>query len=80
MYSGFIREIDGVGRIVVPMQFRKELGLTAPGSKLELFSDGKQIICRKATKYCIFCKSETDLTEFEGQYICKCCVDKIKAE
>lgn len=80
MFSGFIREIDGVGRIVVPMQLRKELGLTAPGSKLELFSDGKQIICKKAVKNCIFCKSESELTEFEGQYICKTCLEKIKAE
>lgn len=80
MYSGFVREIDCVGRIVIPMQFRKELGLTAPGSKVELFSDGKQIICRKAIDYCVFCKSETDLTEFEGQCICKSCIDKIKAE
>ena len=80
MFSGFIREIDGVGRIVVPMQIRKELGLIAPGSKLELFSDGKQIICRKAVKDCIFCKSESELTEFEGQYICKTCLEKIKAE
>ena len=80
MFSGFIREIDGVGRIVVPMQLRKELGLTAPGSKLELFSDGKQIICKKAVKNCVFCKSESDLTEFEGQYICKTFLEKIKAE
>ncbi len=80
MYSGFIREIDSVGRIVIPMQLRKELGLTAPGSKLELFSDGKQILCKKAVDACIFCKSEGDLVEFEGQFICKTCLEKIKAE
>ena len=41
MFTGFIREIDSVGRIVIPMQLRKELGLLEPGSKLEMFSDGK---------------------------------------
>ena len=54
MYAGFIRQIDSVGRIVVPMQLRKELGLLEPGSKLELFSDGKQIIARKAVNDCVF--------------------------
>lgn len=80
MYSGFIREIDSVGRIVIPMQLRKELGLTAQGSKVEMFCDGKQILCKKAVDACIFCKAEADLTEFEGHYVCKTCLDKLKAE
>ncbi len=80
MFSGFIREIDSVGRIVLPMQLRKELGLTAPGSKVEMFSDGKQIICKKAVADCVFCKAENDLVEFEGKHICKACLDKLKAE
>jgi len=80
MFSGFIREIDSVGRIVIPMQLRKELGLVETGSKLELFSDGKQIIAKKAIANCIFCKAEADLVEFEGKYICKTCLERLKAE
>ena len=80
MFTGFIREIDSVGRIVIPMQLRKELGLLEPGSKLEMFSDGKQIIAKKAVDNCIFFKSESDLIEFEGKSICKTCLEKIKAE
>ncbi|MBQ6267011.1 MAG: AbrB/MazE/SpoVT family DNA-binding domain-containing protein [Clostridia bacterium] len=78
MFSGFIREIDSVGRIVIPMQIRKELGLIERGSKVELFSDGKQILCRKAVESCVFCKGEADLVEFEGKCICKNCLAKIK--
>lgn len=80
MYTGFIREIDGVGRIVIPMQLRKELGLLEPGSKLELFSDGKQIIAKKAVETCIFCSSEDELIEFDGKFICRTCLEKLKAE
>ena len=47
MFAGFIREIDSVGRVVIPMQIRKELGLVEYGSKVELFSDGKQIIVKR---------------------------------
>ena len=71
MYAGFIREIDNVGRIVIPKQLRKELGILEPGSKLELFCDGTQIICKKAVKDCIFCKANDELTEFEGKYMKK---------
>ncbi|MBO5410563.1 MAG: AbrB/MazE/SpoVT family DNA-binding domain-containing protein [Clostridia bacterium] len=80
MFAGFIREIDAVGRIVLPMQIRKELGIVERGSKVELFSDGKQIIVKKAIDNCVFCKAETELCEFEGKYICSTCLEKIKAE
>ena len=80
MYAGFIREIDSVGRIVIPMQLRKELGLLEPGSKLELFCDGKQIVAKKAVKDCVFCSSNDELTELDGKYICRTCLDKLKGE
>lgn len=75
---GFVREIDSVGRIVIPMQLRKEFNIVEQGSKVELFSDGKQIILKKAVDCCVFCKSEADLLEVDGNYICKTCLDKIK--
>lgn len=78
VFSGFVREIDSVGRIVIPMQLRKELGIVERGSKVEMFSDGKQIILKKAVSDCIFCKSEENLVEFEGKFICKACLDKLK--
>ena len=80
MFAGFIREIDSVGRVVIPMQIRKELGLVEYGSKVEMFSDGKQIIVKKAVNDCVFCKAESELIEFEGKFICASCLEKLKAE
>lgn len=80
MFTGFVREIDSVGRIVIPMQLRKKLNIVEKGSKVELFSDGDQIILKKAVEDCIFCKAEEELTEFEGKFICKACLDKLKSE
>ena len=79
MFSGFIREIDSVGRVVIPMQIRRELVIVNPGSKVEMFSDGKQILVKKAVPDCIFCKSSEDLTMFEGKCVCKNCIEKLKA-
>ncbi len=78
LFAGFIREIDSVGRVVIPMQLRKELGMVEKGSKVEMFSDGKQIVLKKAVEDCIFCKAETDLIEFESKFICKACLEKIR--
>ena len=80
MYGGFTRIMDEIGRIVIPKQIRKELGIVEKGSRVEMFSDGKQVILRKAIADCIFCKSEEELTEFEGKFICKACLDKLKSE
>ena len=67
MFSGFIREIDSVGRVVIPMQIRRELGIVNPGSKVEMFSDGKQILVKKAVPDCIFCKSSEQKLHREAQ-------------
>jgi transcriptional pleiotropic regulator of transition state genes len=80
MFTGFVREIDSVGRVVIPMQLRKELNIVEKGSKVEMFSDGKQIILKKAIGSCIFCEAEEELAEFEGKFICKTCLEKLKAE
>ncbi len=74
----FIREVDSVGRIVIPMQLRKEFNIVEQGSKVELSSDGKQIVLKKAADCCAFCKSGNDLTEFDGNFICRPCLDKLK--
>ena len=44
-----------------------------------MFSDGKQILVKKAIPDCIFCKSSDDLTMFEGKCVCKNCIEKLKA-
>ena len=80
MYGGFIREIDKIGRIVIPKQLRKELGVDTPGSIIEMFFDGKQIILKKAIARCAFCESDANLKEFEGKYICTFCLEKLKTE
>lgn len=79
MFSGFIREIDSVGRVVIPMQLRKELGIVERGSAVEMFSDGKQIILKKAVPTCLMCGAEEDLVEVDGKYICKVCLEKLKS-
>lgn len=78
--KGFIREIDKVGRIVLPMQIRKTLGIDGDGVKLSVTTDGHSIIVKKLSDYCALCGSSRGLTEFNSKHICKRCIAKIKEE
>lgn len=76
--TGFEREIDCVGRVVIPKQLRRELDIEQTGSKVIIYSEGNQIVIKKAQESCIFCVSEADLTDFQGKKICGSCIKKLK--
>lgn len=74
---GIVRKIDETGRIVLPKDFRRRLGLEPNTDAVELFADGDQIIIRKYTTRCIFCGSVEDNVEFCGQRVCKDCSSRL---
>lgn len=76
---GIVRAIDSAGRIVLPIEIRKELDLINSDSKVEILAKGNEIILKKYAPSCIFCHSADELIEFNGQKICKKCVAKISA-
>lgn len=74
---GIVRAIDSVGRVVLPIEMRKELDLVNDESKIEIVARGNEIILKKYAPSCIFCHSDDNLIEFNGQKICKACAEKI---
>lgn len=44
--TGIVRKIDNLGRVVVPMELRRVLGI-AEKDPVEIFVEGEQIILRK---------------------------------
>jgi len=74
---GIVRNVDFAGRIVLPIEIRKELDLMGEDSKVEIIARGNEIVLKKYAPSCIFCHSEKDLVEFNGQKICGDCAEKI---
>lgn len=74
---GIVRSVDLAGRIVLPIEIRKELDLMSEGSKVEILAKGNEITLRKYAPSCIFCHGTNDLIEFKGQKICRQCAKKI---
>ena len=44
--TGIVRKIDELGRVVIPVELRRSLGLATEDS-LEVFTDGDYIILRR---------------------------------
>ncbi|MBR2591279.1 MAG: AbrB/MazE/SpoVT family DNA-binding domain-containing protein [Clostridia bacterium] len=71
--TGIVRPLDAVGRIVLPMEIRKKLGITERNDALEIYTEGDKIILKKYAPNCVFCGSEKDVISFKGKNICKKC-------
>lgn len=75
---GMVRKIDDLGRIVLPMELRRQFGVS-PRDALEIYTDDDKIILKKYEPACIFCGDASGIVNFEGRNICPNCAKKIGA-
>jgi transcriptional pleiotropic regulator of transition state genes len=74
--TGIIRKIDELGRVVIPMEMRRAMGIE-DGDSFEIFVDGEHIVFSKYTPFCLFCGNSDGVIELHGKKICKACRDEI---
>ena len=58
--TGIVRKVDELGRIVLPIELRRTLGIEEK-DRIEIFVDGESIILRKYQPACIFCDNAKDI-------------------
>lgn len=75
--TGIVRNIDELGRIVIPKEIRKINDLSE-GEAIEIFVDGNSIILKKYSKNCIFCGCKKEIVEYKDKSICKKCLSEIQ--
>lgn len=68
--------LDIAGRLVIPKDFRRALGLEIGDSVLLEIDDGK-IIVKKAEQSCVFCGKTSGLKSYMGKTVCEDCIKKI---
>jgi transcriptional pleiotropic regulator of transition state genes len=73
-----VRHIDELGRIVIPIEIRKRLGL-AEKDPVEISLRGETIMLAKAQTVCLFCGREDQLEEHRGRPVCRVCIREIAA-
>jgi len=75
--TGIVRKVDDLGRVVLPIELRRTLGIDIK-DPLEIYVDGAQVILKKYEPTCIFCGEGKDIKSFDGKNICPSCIKKIK--
>ncbi len=68
--TGLVRRIDDLGRIVIPMELRRQMDLNDKDS-LEIFVEKEMIILKKYVPCDIFTGSMDNLVEYKGKKISK---------
>ena len=71
--TGIVRKVDELGRIVLPIELRRTLGIEEK-DRIEIFVDGESIILRKYQPACIFCDNAKDIINDKGKSICPDCI------
>ena len=61
--TGIVRQLDELGRIVLPREMRKTLGMEER-DPLEIWADGNTIVLRKFRVGCVFCGSGKQVRRF----------------
>ena len=72
--TGIVRQLDEVGRIVLPIEIRKNFDLN-PHDPVEIFVDEEKIILRKHAPACIFCNNADDVIFYHGKLVCRGCIE-----
>ncbi|MGG3471529.1 AbrB/MazE/SpoVT family DNA-binding domain-containing protein [Neobacillus pocheonensis] len=71
--TGIVREVDELGRVVLPMELRRTMGIGRKDA-VEISVEGNWVVIQPYKQFCHFCGSDKDISPFKGKYICETCV------
>ena len=77
--TGIVRKVDELGRIVLPIELRRTLGIEEKDA-LEIYVEGSSVVLRKYAPSCIFCDDASEVVNFKGKNICPKCLAELKAQ
>ena len=68
--TGIVRKVDELGRIVLPIELRRTLGIDEKDA-LEIYVDQEKL--KKYEPACVFCGNASDNQLFHGKNVCREC-------
>lgn len=74
--TGIVRVVDGLGRIVIPIELRRNLGIDEKDS-LEIYVEDDRIMLKKYSPACTFCSNASGITVFKNKNICRDCLEEL---
>jgi len=77
--TGVVRKVDELGRIVIPIELRRTMGIEEKDA-LEIYVDNEKIILKKYEPACIFCGNAEDVVNYKGKNLCKNCLTELNKQ
>jgi transcriptional pleiotropic regulator of transition state genes len=74
--TGIIRNLDELGRIVIPIEIRKRFGLTER-DPLEISVKDQTILLSRPKTSCVFCGKTRGVQVHRGQGVCGACLSEL---
>lgn len=71
-----VRKIDELGRIVLPLEMRRDMELKE-GVEVAMVLDGGKIILSKESPSCTFCGDTGELQELSHKHVCQTCMARL---
>jgi transcriptional pleiotropic regulator of transition state genes len=76
--TGIVRKVDDLGRIVIPMELRRTLGIRVK-DPIAIFVEGDRIILTKHKDACVICgATDPEMADVKGRRVCESCVAAIR--
>lgn len=73
---GIARKIDALGRVVIPAELRRDLGLSV-GDLVEMWGEADHLVLARVQQRCVIDGSTEELREFRGKLVCGDCVRQL---
>jgi len=70
--TSIVRKVDELGRVVIPIQLRRTLGIDDKDS-LEIYVDNENIILKKYEPTCVFCGNTVNVQQYRSKLVCRNC-------
>lgn len=74
--TGIVRRLHELGRITIPIELRRSLGI-GDRESLEIYTEDNKIILAKYAPADIFTGAEEDLIEYHGKLISKKSIEEL---
>jgi AbrB family transcriptional regulator, transcriptional pleiotropic regulator of transition state genes len=75
--TGIVRRVDDLGRIVIPMELRRSLGINVK-DPMSIHVEGDRIILQKHRDVCALCGGTKIAATIKDRAVCADCVKEIR--
>jgi transcriptional pleiotropic regulator of transition state genes len=77
--TGIVRKVDTLGRVVIPIELRRNLEI-GDQDAMEIYVEDDRIILKKYAPACTFCGQVDNVENFKGKNICPNCIEELKTK